>query len=382
MKQNSSLLCGLLYTALLLLCTNQALAQANAKPPTQLTYQGFLTDANGVPFGNTTPVNKTIIFRIYDALTGGSLKWSSQQVITVDKGYFSALLGEGSPVGAEPFSADLSGVFAGSTASDRYLELNADGTTIAPRLRFLAAPYALLSKSATELLDPVTGANSLSIASGNLEVGGSLKVGSVTASGSISATANVTAGGNITASGNLSGNSVNGFGTVPLGGIIMWSGSLDQLPAGWALCDGSTKNSRVTPDLRGRFIVGAGSNAAGGLTSRSVGATGGNEQSTLTVAQLPSHTHRVTGTTSTAGGHTHTVSKAPLDDRNFTDSNNNQTLGVVGDATSTVVQRTMNTGSAGDHTHTFDVTSASTGSNEAFSNMPPFYALAFIMRVQ
>jgi hypothetical protein len=166
MKRKSNVLCGVLCIVLLLLGTKQALAQANAKPPTQLTYQGFLTDANGVPFGNTAPVNKTVIFRIYDALTGGTPKWSSQQVITVDKGYFSALLGQGSAVGSEPFSADLTGVFSGSTASDRYLELNADGTTVAPRLRFLAAPYALLSKSATELVDPVTGASSLSIAGG------------------------------------------------------------------------------------------------------------------------------------------------------------------------------------------------------------------------
>src|SRR4051812_27373030 len=84
MKRNTSAL--LLGAALLLLSASPALAQSNAKPPTQLTYQGFLTDANGVPFGSTAPINKTIIFRIYDALTGGNLKWSSQQVITVDKG--------------------------------------------------------------------------------------------------------------------------------------------------------------------------------------------------------------------------------------------------------------------------------------------------------
>ena len=165
MKQNSSLLLGALCTALLLLPATRAAAQANAKPPAQLTYQGFLTDANGLPFGNTTPVNKTVIFRIYDAPTGGTIKWSSQQVVTVDKGYFSALLGQGSAVGNELFSADLTGVFAGSTASDRYLELTADSTTIAPRLRFLAAPYALLANSAHQVVDS-TGSNILTTTSG------------------------------------------------------------------------------------------------------------------------------------------------------------------------------------------------------------------------
>jgi hypothetical protein len=173
MKRNYSVMLGVLCAALVLLPAPRARAQANAKPPTQLTYQGFLTDANGVPFGNTAPVNKTVLFRIYDALTGGTLKWSSQQVVTVDKGYFSVLLGQGSSVGSEPFNADLTGVFTGSsTASDRYLELTADGTTIAPRLRFLPAPYALLARSATELVDPVTGSNSLSIAGGVLSGNG------------------------------------------------------------------------------------------------------------------------------------------------------------------------------------------------------------------
>jgi microcystin-dependent protein len=378
MKRKSSLLLGVLCTALLPLCTNQALAQANAKPPTQLTYQGFLTDANGVPFGNSAPVNKTVIFRIYDALTGGTLRWSSQQVVTVDKGYFSVLLGQGSSVGTEPFSADLTGVFAGSTASDRYLELNADGTTIAPRLRFLPAPYALLAKSATDLVDPVTGASSLAISGGNLSSAGSITSGSIT-SGSVTVSS-VTASGNITVAGNLSAAQVSGFGTIPLGGIIMWSGSTSAIPSGWALCDGRTVNSRTTPDLRGRFVIGAGSGAVN-LTSRGVGETGGNEQTTLTVSQLPAHSHQVSGNTASAGAHTHTVPKAPLDDRNFTDVGGTQTLGVVGDSNNAIT-RWMDTGSAGDHTHSFNVTSASTGGGQAFNNLPPFYALAFIMRVQ
>ena len=179
MKRNASLPIGALCAALLLLPAAHTLAQ-NAKPPTQLTYQGFLTDGNGVPFGNTSPTNKTVIFRIYDVLSGGTtaadLKWSSQQVVTVDKGYFSVLLGQGSagPEGASYFNADLTGIFTGVGASDRYLELTADGTTIAPRLRFLPAPYAMLAKSATELLDPATGVSSFSIGGGNLTASGNL----------------------------------------------------------------------------------------------------------------------------------------------------------------------------------------------------------------
>lgn len=176
MKRLSSSLFGALCASILLLPTDRSVAQ-NVRPPTQLTYQGFLTDGNGQPFGNTLPVNKTVIFRIYDALNGGNLKWSSQQVVTVDKGYFSVLLGQGSAVGTEPFNADLTGLFTGSGASDRYLELTADGTLIAPRLRFLPSPYAMLAKSATELLDPTTGNSSLSVNSGNLNVPGAIGIG-------------------------------------------------------------------------------------------------------------------------------------------------------------------------------------------------------------
>jgi microcystin-dependent protein len=373
MKRTSRFLLGALCAGLLLLPAVPAWAQSNAKPPTQMTYQGFLTDGNGLPFGNSAPVNKTVIFRIYDSLTGGTLKWSSQQVVTVDKGYFSVLLGQGSAVGSEPFNADLTGVFTGAGASDRYLELNADGTTIAPRLRFLPAPSAMLSKSATELLDPSSGTAALSVNNGN-----------VTAVGTLTA-ANLTTTGNLNASGAVSAVSVNGFGTVPLGGIIMWSGSAVAVPSGWALCDGRTSNSRTTPDLRGRFIVGAGSGAVG-LTSRNVGATGGNEQTTLTVGQLPSHNHTVSGNTTEAGSHTHTA-RAPNNDVNSSGSQgfpfgNNHQAFRSSDRGRDYAISSAAIDSAGNHTHSFNVTSGNTGNGEAFGNLPPFYALAFIMRVQ
>lgn len=383
MKRTSRFLLGALCAGLLLLPAVPAWAQSNAKPPTQMTYQGFLTDGNGSPFGSTAPVNKTVIFRIYDSLTGGTLKWSSQQVVTVDKGYFSVLLGQGSAVGSEPFNADLTGVFTGAGASDRYLELTADGTTIAPRLRFLPAPSAMLAKSATELLDPISGATALSVNGGNVTAVGTLTAANVTATGNLTASGNLSLTGNLTASGAVAAASVSGFGTIPLGGIIMWSGAVSSIPAGWALCDGRSSNGRTTPDLRGRFIVGAGSGAIG-LTSREVSATGGNEQTTLTVGQLPAHNHRVRGSTGNNGNHNHAVYEAPRDDRNFS-GGRTQALGVVGDTGSPGAPDTngwATTSTAGDHSHSFDVTSDSTGNGEAFGNLPPFYALAFIMRVQ
>jgi microcystin-dependent protein len=168
---------------------------------------------------------------------------------------------------------------------------------------------------------------------------------------------------------------VSGFGTVPLGGIIIWSGAENAVPAGWALCNGQTSNGRTTPNLQGRFVIGPSS-------GRGVGVTGGAESVTLTVGQLPAHNHRVSGQTASAGNHAHRY-----DDIYYSEGGGpNGNLGWLGsgktDRDNGPHFTSRNTDSAGDHSHSFDVTSASTGSGQAVSIMPPFYALAYIMRVQ
>ena len=60
----------------------------------------------------------------------------------------------------------------------------------------------------------------------------------------------------IVASGVIDGGQVlqGGNPVMPRGGIIVWSGTLGNIPGGWALCDGANG----TPDLRDRFVYGAG----------------------------------------------------------------------------------------------------------------------------
>jgi len=85
---------------------------------------------------------------------------------------------------------------------------------------------------------------------------------------------------------------------IPAGVILLWSGSITSIPSGWYLCNGANG----TPDLRDRFVVGAGSTYA-------VGATGGSATTTLIEANLPSHTHSISASGTTSGvsnGHTHT----------------------------------------------------------------------------
>lgn len=147
----------------------------------------------------------------------------------------------------------------------------------------------------------------------------------------------------------------------PSGGIIMWSGSIVSIPSGWALCDGTNG----TPDLRNRFVVGAGSTYA-------VGATGGSDSVTLSEANLPAHTHTFSGTTSTDGAHSHTISGSNFDNGDPGSLCLTAAGGYWGDTT---------TGTAGSHAHSFSGTTSSVGSGTAVENRPPYYALAYIMKV-
>ena len=131
--------------------------------------------------------------------------------------------------------------------------------------------------------------------------------------------------------------------SLPTGAIILWSGSLGSIPTGYVLCDGNNS----TPDLRDRFVVGSGSTYA-------VGATGGSADA-ITV----SHTHTLTDP-----GHSHGLPSTPY----ITGGGNQWSSGSFGLAYSS-------TNSA-----TTGITLASTGTSGTNANLPPYYALAYIMK--
>ena len=152
----------------------------------------------------------------------------------------------------------------------------------------------------------------------------------------------------------------------------MWSGASDAIPSGWLLCNGENN----TPDLRNRFIVGAGSRY-------SVGNTGGSDSVTLTTEQMPSHSHGNTFEIdisnlkcASAGKHSHTVTGA-YDWVNVTTG---------AGATPPRDSRAMNTSEAGAHTHKITGDASITGSisntggGQSHENRPPYYALCFIMK--
>jgi len=157
----------------------------------------------------------------------------------------------------------------------------------------------------------------------------------------------------------------NGFGLVPSGTIVMWNGTI--IPEGWALCDGNNG----TPDLRGMFIVGY---DPSDIDYDVIGGTGGEKTHTLTINEMPSHSHSVTGTTSVDGEHSHSY-----EDRY---SINNVLAGMAGQARDDMENfQTKSTQPAGDHSHTVSGTALNTGGNQPHENRPPYYVLAFIMKL-
>lgn len=145
---------------------------------------------------------------------------------------------------------------------------------------------------------------------------------------------------------------------MPIGGIIMWSGSLANIPTGWALCNGANG----TPNLEDRFIVGAGG-------SYNIGATGGSKDVTLNEAQIPAHKH--SGTTSSGGNHRHGYS---IREDEYGSGNGASLSNTSG---TNEGLRSFFTDYAGTHTHSF--TTGEQGGGQAHENRPPYYALAFIM---
>ena len=139
---------------------------------------------------------------------------------------------------------------------------------------------------------------------------------------------------------------------IPAGGILLWSGSIGSIPAGYVLCNGSNG----TPDLRDKFVVGAGSSYA-------VLAEGGSAN-----AIVASHTHTATSAV-TDPGHLHT----------YLENTSNEFIGTGNLRTDVYNDQTRNTSTA-----TTGITVATTintaGVDPANANLPPYFALCYIMK--
>jgi len=160
--------------------------------------------------------------------------------------------------------------------------------------------------------------------------------------------------------------------SVPKGVIVMWSGAVDQIPAGWALCDGANG----TPNLKDRFVIGAGGtyavNTTGGSTSHQHGIA----------ANDLNHYHGVYG-------HTHNYSGRTGDNNNVKGRDNKENTADTPDSPhSHAYSGTTDGGTS--HTTNYASEQGFTGLNHSHGGatvaggitLPPYYALAFIMKIQ
>jgi microcystin-dependent protein len=158
-----------------------------------------------------------------------------------------------------------------------------------------------------------------------------------------------------------------GFGLVPSGTIVMWNGT--TIPNGWALCDGTNG----TPDLRGMFIAGYDPTDS---DYNITGNIGGEKAHTLTTSEMPSHQHSFSGSTSMNGNHQHTY-----EDRYWDNSGGGLNLQELSPNSNGIVFTMRQTEWSGDHSHTFSGNTNPEGGGAAHENRPPYYVLAFIMKL-
>jgi microcystin-dependent protein len=382
------------YICTLSICFWSVVAKAESPAPFDgMSFQSYILDSDKQPITGT----KTIKFSIYDAEQSGNLQWAETQHVHVNAGNFSVILGQGawSPVPDHSSRRDLGDVFEGGT---RFIEITVNSNVLTPRLKLLPSAYSFRALTADKLSfntnpilevdDTGTTAHGTLSVTGASTLSGTLSVtGASTLSGALSVTEDLTVGtttaskkatvhGNIETTGQFIG-----YGTVPLGGIIMWSGLV--VPDGWAVCDGQkvtgSDGDIFTPDLSGRFIVGAvlddNLTGPGSDKSKPLNHSGGHDKVTLETENLPPHQH--SGTTNKDGAHQHT-GVAGL-------SSGGRTQGgkAKGTHVSTNGGGTVH-GSGSDHQHAFttDNNFNSTMKSTPFSIVPKYYALAYIMRIQ
>ena len=306
---------------LMILLIAFAMAATLVAAPAQFAYQGVLKDTNGAALSGT----KQVELRLYNVASGGTALWGRMYNVQLDaNGLFNIEVSDTMGTELPGFSGrSLDETFAKTETVFIGIKVANTSGEIVPRQKLLPVPFAAV-------------ASNVSRASGDFSVSGRLTAQSAAFSGELtaaslnvssSATVGALTTGVATVTGDLTvGGTISGFGTAPIGGIIMWSGAQSAIPTGWQLCDGSY----------------------------SVSETGGEENVTLKLENIPSHNHM------------YKYSGASLAGIGTSDN----TFYKVGSSGSNVAFTEYAGGKNGN------------GATVAHNNMPPFYALCYIMRIR
>jgi len=392
----------------LMIMVGVAAMAAGAFADVSFGYQGTLCDASGAAVESQT---RKIAFRLYDSSTAATAEALWGRVYSVQtgaNGVFNVELSDtqGTALADVP-STGLRDVIATCAKDTKplYIGLLVENSSgeIAPRQKMIATPYSTfaldvdaasgdfavtgilkvnggiematnaymtagnvtavqLTASGNATVDGTLIAKQSAESQGDLKVGGKLDV-----TGATALNGGATVGGNLAVSGTITDK--GGEVGVPIGTIVMWSGSSNFLPPGWRVCNGEgtyidqySGETRQIPDLSGRFIVGVGAmtDAEGNKETYSLGQhDGGLNKHQLTTDEMPAHRH-------------HYVSDDGLNGLNDTYAHCTAANKYKMDFDST-----DNKGyKLGDYQN------ESVGKSQAHENRPPYYALYYIIKVQ
>lgn len=342
-------------------------------------------------WGDSVNDNYTVLDRVFGGVATISLS-STTYTLTTDQaslseGHYEMLIFSGSPGGTTTVTISPNTVekmyFIRNTSNQTLTFTQGSGGDIsipASSAEIIYCDGAGSTAKVSSLTDSLT-ASSVAVTGGSIS-----GLSSMSVSGTVTATL------------------FSGTGTIVAGTIILWSGAVGAIPSGWALCNGTSG----TPDLRGKFVVGAGS---GG--SYVPGDTGGQNA----ITSIPAHTHSFSTTSASSGGHVHTTTLSTDGSHSHNGNTNTEPAhthpvqyGASGGSGNNAVRPgassqntfqsnaggahrhniSLNANSnhthnvsmtgAGSHDHTFSGTSGSTG-DASVSVLPVYYALCYIMRL-
>ncbi|MFH1379785.1 MAG: hypothetical protein ABII23_05860 [bacterium] len=368
-----------------------------ADVPPYINYQGLLAQ-EGVPVNGP----RNITFRLYDSADPTSILWeeihdANTQQVQITDGVFNVVLGEITAIPPVLFK----------DSDNIHLKLIVEGEEFGGQ-KLSTVAYAFRSQSAQTIDENAV--TTVEIAS-NTVTGEDIKNGSITsidiAAGSITGGVGGNIGqGEVTAH-NLSADAVPS--AIPSGVIVMWSGSVLSIPDGWALCDGRyhpdypNDEDRRLPNLTNKFIVAADDGDM--YHVRDNGEGGG--------VNISSHTHSLASVEIGSGGIADHVIEGVGNHYHLTsfvchgagfywvqdleNTYGSETVASVSGAVSFTSNAEVDlhslakTSEIGSHTHTITEATKSHSHNHPVSgsldergghdNRPPYYALAFIMKL-